>query len=346
MQLMTRGKLAVRRVVLPSTTRVVAGEPLLCVKQRHAQLPPVPVFNAEAPVQEAQWMYCLRGVWILFAADIALHLEDLHSSADTKDLLFVSVPGCLLSIDLARREVLSLEAGTLFCSPLRRLDKETVAAARQAAGQWRAVTPTLLAPHCAKYCIPSSLIGTTPTSREDKEYKLALSIFSERVPAGLQCKNPSPFPQMSLLTAAWAVDPPVSPSSMKQIQCCVNEQLAERFSTMKQELASQRLLAEEVWVFHGTYSHNVDSILLNGLLIGGVDPGVVAVHGSSLGYGIYTCKLPTGCIIRNPAVLILARALLVKTQGSLDARYHAGEENAQLLFRDSRLLLPIYALHL
>lgn len=66
-----------------------------------------------------------------------------------------------------------------------------------------------------------------------------------------------------------------------------------RFNTKKlsfEQISGKK--QDPLWVFHGTSTQNVESIMTGGFKVGGVDKGIALAHGAAHGNGVYTAIGP------------------------------------------------------
>lgn len=120
-----------------------------------------------------------------------------------------------------------------------------------------------------------------------------------------------------------------------------NTTLQAQFDQCRQQMGSR---AKEVWVFHGTASANVDSILSNGFRVGGVD--VPVANGTAYGRGVYTSTAAdTAHQYGAGRQVLLARALTAREGTRDDGICDMWRPRpVWAVFREGRQLLPVYVL--
>ncbi|KAF7329954.1 PARP catalytic domain-containing protein [Mycena kentingensis (nom. inval.)] len=144
---------------------------------------------------------------------------------------------------------------------------------------------------------------------------------------------------------------------LKKFHWIVNYELERKFEAARDKL---RVLTgkepEELQMFHGTPSQNIDSILAGGFRIGGTD-GHRITHGAALGYGIYlaphaptsmsycaggnrlfACRVLAGRISQDRAFTMTLPSAAV---GSGIAETFSGNTGV-LVVRHTDLVLPCY----
>jgi hypothetical protein len=125
-----------------------------------------------------------------------------------------------------------------------------------------------------------------------------------------------------------------------------NATLEVAYENKKNDLAAKGRGVNEVWVFHGTKSQNVQLIMADGFKVGG--QGVPVATGTKFGQGVYTATSPTdpSTYTRGDKKLILARALVGTSGPDEKSGADSWTPNKDWrIFRDGAQLLPCYVVH-
>eukprot|EP00051_Salpingoeca_urceolata_P005684 m.75835 g.75835 ORF g.75835 m.75835 type:complete len:590 (+) comp14495_c1_seq3:333-2102(+) len=132
--------------------------------------------------------------------------------------------------------------------------------------------------------------------------------------------------------------------NVTHVDCYENPALVRKFDDTATKLGDD----EEVWVFHGTSSDSVPSIMQNGFLVGG--DGVAIKNGAAFGRGVYTATgpdTPMGYAGSQSRQIILARARRGKCIGGhqrFGGDSWVPKEN-WLVLAKSQQVLPVYVIH-
>jgi hypothetical protein len=168
------------------------------------------------------------------------------------------------------------------------------------------------------HCIDISQIDDTLESRELQEWNFATQQFQRLMHGNI--------------------------NTVRRVEVWSSPKVQIRFDQYK---ARQRQPGNVHWVFHGTNSHNLRSIMTTGFCVGG--QGVPVKNGTAYGTGVYTATGPaTPFAYSSGDSLILARGYCGAQEqlgGSWGAGDHRRVENDWIIFRTPDQLVPVYVLH-
>jgi hypothetical protein len=244
----------VRRVVFPTTSQnlclaegtiIAAGE-----KWAVTSLITAPPKNTgNALTGDALWVYLTQGVsWISISYSNSALLEESFHSHPTHSLVSLLIKGIPWSADLGAMELVRADGLKIDVATLKRIPYSP-------RSDWRSPPLTLdEAAVCQQYSIPSATISLQ-VSQETREYLFAAALF---------CRQ-SGKPMIDV----------------QGVDVFLNSVLSARYEKNRKRLAEAERLLDEIWVFHCTAPSNVESIMTQGFLVGGV--GVPVANGSSYG---------------------------------------------------------------
>jgi hypothetical protein len=124
-----------------------------------------------------------------------------------------------------------------------------------------------------------------------------------------------------------------------------NPTLKTRYDATRRSFAASGKPAEEVFVFHGTASANVELIMKTGFRVGGRD--IAAANGSAYGIGVYTATGPNTPVnyAQGSRQVILSYALT----GNVGSAANGGDSwrprGDWHIFRHGNQLLPKWVVH-
>jgi hypothetical protein len=150
------------------------------------------------------------------------------------------------------------------------------------------------------------------------------------------------------LTKAAASPLASPPRKLWRITLAFNRTLEQAFETKKREIEQRSGCAlDERWVFHGTASENIDSILCHGFMVGG--QGVTIRNGAAYGKGVYTGIGPSAPLQygQNRAVILalsVCGTVSRQDDGLCDA-WDGPPGKDWRIFREGSQLLPVYVLN-
>jgi hypothetical protein len=112
-----------------------------------------------------------------------------------------------------------------------------------------------------------------------------------------QVDKPQNLREQEYLNAKYAFENFVGRQGLrvKAVRLIVNKPLENRYSAKKKKMAGEcggEDKVNEVYIWHGSRQANYDTIMRDGLKVGGVDAGVPVAQGAAYGYGIYSATTP------------------------------------------------------
>jgi hypothetical protein len=177
-----------------------------------------------------------------------------------------------------------------------------------------------------KYRISYQDVASGALARETREFNMAWSQYHRL------------FPRASTI--------PGQPNSIRFIDVYDNPAVALQYKTTKARFRQAGIPTNEVAVFHGTPTANVQKIMAGGFQVGG--RGVPVANGVAHGTGVYTAENPATAqgYTRGSSCVIMSHALPGRVghgSGSgLDSWVVKGDWR---IFRDGDQLWPRYVIH-
>ena len=133
--------------------------------------------------------------------------------------------------------------------------------------------------------------------------------------------------------------------TVKRFDVYESHDVQSPYDKNKSEFSTSRKPTEEIWVFHGTGTENIESICLEGFRIRGQDSHAIR-HGAACGQGVYTAKGPrTPFSYGQGKAVILCKTLPGKTSNTVGEGDSWARNEEWLIFKTAKQLLPVYVLH-